>query len=145
MTDWLEFHDSILTAIGARDTQVELLLDAYIHRWERLNDDWRGTGWMQSVRIVMDNAIGPVVVSLLPREIADGRMQLGTAPSTNIVRLPLQASGRIGIWLQLTTAEVVDLTGSAVCIEATADARFIEELPADMRPHDPGGSDRTRC
>ena len=55
-----------------------------------------------------------------------------------MVRVPLQVSGRIGIWLQLTTADVVDLTGSAVRIEATAEARFIEELPADMRPDEPG-------
>ena len=138
MTDWLEFHDSILTAIVARDARVELLLDAYIHRWERMDAGWRGTGWMQSVRIVVDNAIGPVDVSLLPMAISDGRVQLGTATARHIVRLPLQASGRVAVWLQLTTAEVVDLIGSGVRIEATAGARFIEELPPDIRPHDPG-------
>ncbi len=137
MTDWLEFHDSTLIAVVARETQVELLLDAYIHRWKRLDADWRGTGWMQSVRIVVDNAIGPVGAPLLPIEIADGRVQLGTAAPGDPVRLPLHASGRIGIWLQLTSAGVVALTGTAMRIEAAGDARFIEELPADMRPLDP--------
>jgi hypothetical protein len=137
MTDWLEFHDSTLKAIGARDTQVELLLDAYIHRWERVDADWRGTGWMQGVRIVVDNAIGPVGVPLLPMDVSDGRVQLGTSALGDLVRLPLHASGRIGVWLQLTSADVVEFTGTAVRIEAIADAHFIETLPADMRPHDP--------
>ena len=138
MTDWLEFHDSTLTGFDAKDTHLELLLDAYIHRWERLNEGWRGTGWMQSVRIVVSNAIGPSTVPLVPVEIADGRLQVGTAAPHDVLRLPLQASGVIRIWLQLTTADVVEFTGSAVRIEATADARYVEELPADLRPQDPG-------
>jgi len=138
VTEWLEFHDSTLTGVDARDSHVELLLDAYIHRWESVNEGWRGTGWMQSVRIVVRNAIGLSAVPVLPVEIADGEFQLGTVAPNDLVRLPLQASGVIRIWLQLTTADVVELTGSAVRIEATADPRYIEELPADLRPQDPG-------
>ena len=134
MTDWLEFHDSILTGFDARETRVELLLDAYIHRWERLNDEWRGTGWMQSVRIVVSNALGLSAVPPLPVEVSDGRLQLGAAAPNDIVRLPLQASGGIRLWLQLITADVGELTGNAVIIETTADARYIEELSADLRP-----------
>jgi hypothetical protein len=43
----------------------------------------------------------------------------------------------IRISLALTTADVVEITGSAVRIEAAEDARYIEELPADLRPRDP--------
>ena len=137
MTDWLEFHDSTLTGLDAREPNVELLLDAYIPRWERLNDGWRGTGWMQSVRIVVSNATGLSALPRLPVKISDGRLQLGTVALNNVVRLPLQASCVVRIWLQLATADVVELTGSAVCLEATADARYIEELPAELRPQDP--------
>ena len=138
VADWLEFHDSTLTGFDARETQVELLLDAYIHRWERLEDGWRGTGWMQNVRIVVSNATGLSAVPLLPVEISVGRLQLDTADPNDVVRLPQQASGVIRIWLELTTADVVELTGSAVLIEATADARYIEELATDLRPEGPG-------
>jgi hypothetical protein len=134
--DWLEFHDSILTAFDARAKHVELLLDAYIHRWERLNDGWRGTGWMQSVRIVMSNAITVPAVPPLPVDISDGGLQLDTGAPDTVVRLPLQASGEIRIWLQLSTADAVEVTGSTVRIEATAAPRCIEELPADLQPHD---------
>ena len=112
MTDWLEFHDSTLTGFDARETHVELLLDAYIHRWERLDD---------------------------PVPISDGWLQLHSTAPSHVVRLPLQVSGAIRIRLELTTADVVELTGSAVRIETMArDARYIEKLPAELRPLDPG-------
>jgi hypothetical protein len=83
VTEWLEFHDSTLTGFDARETHVELLLDAYIHRWERLNDGWRGTGRMQSVRIIVSDAIGLSAVPLIPVDISDGRLQLGTVAHNN--------------------------------------------------------------
>jgi hypothetical protein len=70
-------------------------------------------------------------------DISEGWLQLGAAAPNGVVRLPLQATGAIRIWLRLTTADVVELTGDAVQIEATADARYIEELPVDLRPQDP--------
>ncbi len=92
VTDWLEFHDSILTGFDARDTGVELLLDAYIHRWERRDDRWRGTGWMQGVRIVVSNSVSPSALPMLPVDISDGWLRLGAVAHNDRVRLPLQAS-----------------------------------------------------
>jgi hypothetical protein len=74
---------------------------------------------------------------MLPVEISDGWVRLGAVAYNNLVRLPLQASGGIRIWLQLNTADVVQLTGSAVRIETIEEARYVEELPADLRPQDP--------
>jgi hypothetical protein len=54
-----------------------------------------------------------------------------------VVRLPLQALGAIRMRLQLNTADVIEFAGSAVRIEATADARYVEDLAADLRPQDP--------
>jgi hypothetical protein len=54
-----------------------------------------------------------------------------------VVRLPLQALGAIRMRLQLNTADVIEFAGSAVRIEATADARYVEDLAADRRPQDP--------
>ena len=137
MTEWLEFHDSILTGVDARETRVELLLDAYIHRWEKHDEQWRGTGWMQGVRIVVSNVVGPLAMPVLPAEIAVGWLRRGAVAHNDLVRLPLEASAVISISLQLNTDDVVEFTGSAVRIEATTDARYVEELPADMRPQDP--------
>jgi len=92
---------------------------------------------MQRVRIVVTSAVGPSAVPMLPVEISDGWLRLGAVAHNNLVPLPLQASGVIRIWLQLNTADVVEFNGSAVRIEATADARYVDELPADLRPQDP--------
>jgi len=89
---------------------------------------------MQHVRIVVSRAIGRTAVPVLPVVISDGRLQLGPAVPDEFGPLPLQAPGVVRRWLQLTTADVIDLTGSAVRIEATAEARYVEELPADWRP-----------
>ena len=39
VTDRLEFHDSTLTEVNVTETHSELLLDAYIHRWQKVNDE----------------------------------------------------------------------------------------------------------
>jgi hypothetical protein len=136
VTDWLEFHDSKRTRFDSREADVELLLDAYVHRWESLNDGWRGTGWMQGVRIVVRNAKVLWAIPVLPLAISDGSLQMGALAPNAVVRLPLQASGAISIRLQLTTADVVEVTGSSIRIEAAAAARYVEELPTDLRPRD---------
>ncbi len=141
MTDWLEFHDSILMEFHARGPHVELLLDAYIHRWERREDQWRGTGWMQGVRIVLSNAVGTLVLPMPSVEISDGWLRLGALARNSVVRLPLQTSGGCTIRLVLTTGDPVEITGSAVHIEATGDARYVEQLPAHLRPQDPEPAD----
>jgi hypothetical protein len=64
-------------------------------------------------------------------------MQLGAMAQNGVVRLPLQALGAIRMRLQLNTADVIEFAGSAVLIEATADARYVEDLAADLRPQDP--------
>jgi len=91
---------------------------------------------MQAVRIVVTNAVVSSAVPPLPVEISEGRLLLGAVAHNDVVRLPLEASGAISIWLQLNTADIVEVTGSEMRIETTADARYVEELPADMRPND---------
>src|SRR5882672_7247207 len=63
---WIEFHDSTLTGIKQSAGAREILLDAYVHRWEWLGDQWRGTGWEQPVRMRMENAVGPSAAPELP-------------------------------------------------------------------------------
>jgi hypothetical protein len=114
------------------DTRVELLLDGYIHRWARLHDGWKGTGSSQRVRIVVSGPAAVPAAPRLPVDIAVGRLQLDAGTSDAIVGLPFQASGSIRLWLQLITADVFDVTGSSVRIDATARARYIEDLPPDL-------------
>jgi hypothetical protein len=44
----------------------------------------------------------------------------------------------ISLWLQLTNADVVEFVGRGVYIDVGGEARFVEDLPADLRPGDAG-------
>jgi hypothetical protein len=140
VTEWFEFHDSTLTAVQASDTQIELLLHGYVHRWEPLTDGWKGTGWIQPVRIVVSDPAAVPPVPLLPADVSEGGLHCdGIAPDA-IVRLPFQAECAIRVRLHLITAEIFEVTGRGVSIETTQSGRYVEDLPADMWPQGP--SDR---
>ena len=44
LATWLEFHDSTLAAVNYTATDIEVVLDAYVHRWETKGDSWLGSG-----------------------------------------------------------------------------------------------------
>jgi hypothetical protein len=137
LTTWLEFHDSTIAAVNHTSRNVEIVLNAYVHRWDAEGDSWTGTGWMQPVRILIgdvDGSIAPV----LPIGISDGRLAVGTITHDGLVRLPLKTSDATRLWLQLTNADVVEFIGRAVQIDVFGEARFVEDLPADLRPTDAG-------
>lgn len=117
---------------------VEVVLDAYVHRWETFGDSWAGTGWMQPVRILIRDAGSGSIAHVLPIDISNGRLQVGTITHDNMVRLPFNASDAISLWLQLTNADIVEFIGRGVRIDAVGEARFVEDLPADLRPGDTG-------
>ena len=51
--------------------------------------------------------------------------------------LPFNASDATSLWLQLMNADIVEFVGRGVRIEAVGEARFVEDLPADLRPDSP--------
>jgi hypothetical protein len=136
LTTWIEFHDSTLVGVNHTTNDVEVILDAYVHRWDILGDAWTGTGWVQPVRILISDVGGRSIAPVLPVDISYGRLRVGTISYDNMVRLPFNASDAIGLRLQLTNADVVEFIGRGVHIDAVGDARFVEDLPADLRPGD---------
>jgi hypothetical protein len=134
LTAWLEFHDSTLTAVNDTTKDVEVVLDAYVHRWDTVGGSSKGTGWMQPFRILICDVSGRSVAPVLPIDIADGRLSVGTITHDNLVRLPLKASDAIRLLLQLTNGDVVEFVGRSVQVEAVGEARFVEDLPSDLRP-----------
>jgi hypothetical protein len=134
LPSWIEFHDSTLTAIKQSVGTLEIVLDAYVHRWELLGDEWRGTGWEQPVRIRMQNAVGPSATPALPTEILDGELRTkGLAPGA-LVPLPFELPGDFALSLQLLDGIVIDITGRGLRVEALSGGRFVENLPEEMRP-----------
>jgi hypothetical protein len=135
LPSWIEFHDSTLTRIDRTDQQCQLVLDAYVHRWEARGDGWTGTGLMQVVHIIVGNSFGPLASTpVLPAVISDGRMRAGDV-TYDLVPLPLVASSEVDLSLQLDTVGTVAITGHGVRVEAVGEGRYVEDLPAEWRPN----------
>jgi hypothetical protein len=134
LTTWLEFHDSTLAVVNHTTKDVVVELDAYVHRWDAVGDSWTGTGWMQPVRILISDVGGRSIAPALPVDISDGRLRVGTITHDNMVRFPFTALVVISLWLRLTNGDIVEFVGGGVQIDAVGEARFVEDLPADLRP-----------
>ncbi len=131
---WIEFHDSQLIDVHAVDEGVEVLLSAYVHAWDVAGDGRRGTGWNQSVRIRLTNAVASAVEDALPLRISNGHMTVGGEIHRNLVPLPFTATERTTLRLELPRGMLFEAVGASVALEATGSARYIEPLPADLWP-----------
>jgi prevent-host-death family protein len=58
----LELHDSRLMAISDAGGRTDIMLRGYVHQWERHHDVWKGTGWMQQVRLDRESTCGYTVL-----------------------------------------------------------------------------------
>ena len=136
MSAWLELHDSRLVAIEQGSATIRLLLDGYIHRWDMADGDWKGTGWIQPVQITVGNVATQVVSLKLPVEIADGVLQCGNVSHDSVMPLPFETPEAVSLWLEVATDEGgITIDGRGLRIEAVGEARFLENLPADLRPN----------
>jgi hypothetical protein len=131
LPNWIEFHDSTLTAITQSADGTAIELAAYVHRWERLGDQWRGTGWEQPVRMRTESAGGPLIVPALPADISDGELRAEGLTQGDLVPLPFEAPGDFALKLRMVGGGVIDIIGRGLQIEPFGDASFIEDLPDD--------------
>jgi hypothetical protein len=134
MPSWIEFHDSELIAATQADTEVTVLLDAYVHRWDDDGDRRKGTGWVQRVRVIVGKGVGNLPVITAPARIADGRIAIGQVVHRNLVRMPIQSEGAVSVRIQLATGEIVEISGQPIRSESIGEGRQVEELPADLWP-----------
>jgi hypothetical protein len=105
------------------------------------NGAWRGTGWVQAVRITVSTFEGDLPSPLLPGEIAGGWLRVGGATYDNVVQLPFDATQPFHLRFEVVGREVldVDLVGDGIRFETMGEPRFIEDLPDDMLPTELGG------
>jgi len=93
---------------------------------------------MQPVRILISDAGHERPSAGLPIDVADGRLRVGAITHDNLVPLPFTAVDSISLWVQLANAATVEVAGAAVSVEPFGEARFVENLPDDLRPGDAG-------
>ena len=133
MINSIEFHDSTISTIAHDDEAARLTLDAYVHRWERVNDSWKGTGWGQRVEILVLGA-AKVTSPELPAELRGGTVRSGQVTHENLVPLPFTSSGPATIRFELVSGQVLEVAGRQVVIVPTGDGHYIEDLPGEFRP-----------
>jgi hypothetical protein len=129
----VEFHDSNLLAVRASEPGVTLQLDAYVHRWERVDKSWHGSGWMQTVDVVLPGS-RTAVSSELPLRISGGTVTVGHTRYDNMVFLPLTIAGPTTLRLELENGEALEVVAQGFSMLTVGPGRFVESLPADCQP-----------
>ena len=133
---WIEFHDSTVLSLTQAGADVEIVLDAYVHRWENRRNAWFGTGWSQPIRMAIKNVVDRAIRFEVPAGISCGGLRIGDVEYVNCVKLPLNSTEPIDLWLELADANLIEIVGSGLQLEAAGEARYIEDLPEDIRPND---------
>jgi hypothetical protein len=129
------FHDSTLQSAAVDVDAAVILLDAYVYRWELIDERWRGTGWSQLVRISIGTpAIGESTSRSI--EIYDGCLEVGTSRLGGAVPLPFSAEGPVSLRISPRVGAEIGFSGQGVTVEEVGEASFIEDLPSDMAPFD---------
>ena len=133
MGNSIEFHDSTLSTVTHEGESVLIGLDAYVHRWARVDGAWKGTGWVQPVQI---NVVGAATVTVpnLPVALHGGRVAVGRVMHENFVPLPFASAGPVSLRLDLVTGVSLEVSGRQVAIDTMGNGRHIEDLPDDFRP-----------
>jgi hypothetical protein len=130
---WIELHDSVLVATEGPAGETNLVLAAYVHRWEWRAGQRVGTGWKQGARLRLRAAVNPAV-TFETGALNDGRIETHAATYVNMVPVPLHTAGVVHLRLQFSDGRVAEATASGFDIDLVGDPSFIEVLPADMDP-----------
>jgi hypothetical protein len=127
----IEFHDSVLTRIDQTGEEVRLSFEpAYVHRSNGDPARDAGTGWSVSVELTIFGSAVQVQLPHLPGDVWDGRLQINDLEFTNVVPLPFESVGNVRLALELTTGELVKVTGSHASLAVIGPYEFVEHVPA---------------
>lgn len=133
MPRWIEFHDSTVEEVRAEPTEVAVRLRAYVHDWTLVGGQWRGSGWSQLVVLRLRGAAicrEPAV----PVGISSGTARVGATTHDNLIPVPLASAEHTKLWLELVTAETLEIEGDGLDIEVIGEVRFVEDLPDELKP-----------
>ena len=137
----LEFHDSRLASVvvGGYEAVLELA-PAYVHHWVQRGGQWIGAGW--SRRVTIRVATGSIRTPYPdgPAEVVDGSIVVGRDRHQGMTPIPFAALGETTVRLDLGNAQSVEVRGSGVVIEMSADGTWVEDLPAEWAPVNDGAA-----
>lgn len=128
----LEFHDSKITSLSQAGGAIEIVLDAYVHRWDKSSGAWKGEGWRQPVLLSMTGELK--LPPKLESDVLETGEISGAVAHTHLVPLPLNASGPATLRLETMEGEVLEFSGSDISAATTGEGRFVEKLPDAFKP-----------
>ena len=137
MKDKIELHDAKIKAISWNGTALCFMMDAYVHRWEKVDGEWKGTGWMQPVQICLSGAT-LTATPKTPVLLCGGCLRTRQTTYDNMVTLPLMSTEPVDLRLALATADVIDVHARDVSITPVGLGRYVEQLPDDFKPKENG-------
>ena len=127
----VEFHDSVLARVERAGQRVRLVFEpAYVHRSSGEPALDPGTGWSVNVELTIYGTTGFTLRSKLPCDVRDGSLRVGGHEFENAVPLPFQCRGEVLLTIELTSGEVLKVSGKRVALRVVGAYDFVENFSA---------------
>ncbi len=129
----IELHDSVLSRLERRGTQLIVTLTAYVHRSAGRPGIDGGSGWTQTARLILRAGSAHGDIAGLPFEISDGHIESAAGVERNVIPVPWPHGGAAELHLLGMRGERALLIGQALTIQWVSAAVYVEEF----RGHSP--------
>jgi hypothetical protein len=124
----LEFHDSEVSGVHFMSGCVHVTFSAaYVHRSNEVPGVDVGSGYMQSVQLLLREAVLSGPLNDCVGKLSDGNLRVN-GRSVNLVPLPFEAAGQIALILQFSNGASFSAAGSSVQLHQTSAPRFVEHF-----------------
>jgi hypothetical protein len=127
MNQSIELHDSTVVAIRESGGEVQLDLEAYVHRTEGRPGIDPGTGWRMPVRMTIASA---TVVRAFRGDslwIIDGAITVGSTVFENMIPVAFDSVDEIEMRFSGGEGSLT-VTGKGLRVEPTGEAEYVEEF-----------------
>jgi hypothetical protein len=131
MNSAIELHDSVICQIQeiGRDVVVEFS-PAYVHKSQGRPGIDPGSGWSQNARLTLTGALVSADLPALPESVSDGDLNVAGRKHSNLLPVPLTASGPIELRLVFRSGHEVVISGDAIELKLMGEVRCLEEFDA---------------
>jgi hypothetical protein len=127
----IELHDSTAARLVVREGTVMLdLLPAYLHKSTGRPGIDSGTGWVQDVRLKLENAVVKGKLPDLPCDILDGELLVGTERHDNAIPVPLAVTTPVELRMVFDSIHSVTITAGSIRVELLDAPEYVEDFKA---------------
>ena len=126
----IEFHDSTLKKIKIDGETTTICFDkAYVNHSEGTPGLDKGTGWEQTINIILCEASIEECPADLPNDIDTGYIMINGEKSINMIKLPSKIDGEIVLELFTMYGEKLRIKCKKLYTQELNNAQFVEDFP----------------